>query len=590
VTAVSAGGGIRSRGFRCAIYTRKSTEEGLDQAFNSLDAQREACAAYIKSQVHEGWTLVSGNYDDGGYSGGTMERPGLQKLLTDIGRGQIDIVIVYKIDRLTRSLADFAKIVERLDARGASFVSVTQAFNTTTSMGRLTLNVLLSFAQFEREVGAERVRDKIAASKKKGIWMGGSPPLGYDVGDRKLIINPEEACSIRFMFSQYLELRSIGKLRAEIEAAGIRKKAYVSGTGRQVGGAPWYVGPLRYLLRNRIYVGEVVHKGNIWPGEHEAIIDRPLFDAVQAALDKSRGEKRQRIIRRSPGLLVGLVYDDAGNAMSPQASVKAGGQRHVYYVSQAILQRRSIKGSLPRVPAARLEPLVIDVVRRIEAAFSTRRPQHAGGHSRTQPYSLASDAPDLDPVRSIIRSRIRRVVIGRDCVILQINDNANYDDADSSDSHARTDDTEVDASCEAITSTLPGATVESAEHGWTISLPVSLARASTATSLAAGSSAAWLHEKARHDPSLLKALATAHRWLRSIEIGEVKTVEALGASDNLTRNSARQILRLAFLAPDLQRAILDGRQPPSLTVGSILTMDIPMVWADQRRLLRTTEA
>jgi site-specific DNA recombinase len=269
---------------RCAIYTRKSSEEGLEQEFNSLQAQREACEAFIDSQWHEGWIRVRASYDDGGFSGATMDRPALQQLLADIKAGRVDTIVVYKIDRLTRSLADFAKIVEILDAKGASFVSVTQQFNTTTSMGRLTLNVLLSFAQFEREVIGERIRDKIAASKKKGMWMGGVPPMGYQVQDRKLVIVDSEAGIVRFIFRRYAELGSVRLLKSELEARGIRSKSWTSASGRLIGGKPFSRGALYLMLQNRAYLGEIVHKGQFHPSEHTPIIDQPLWDAVQQQL------------------------------------------------------------------------------------------------------------------------------------------------------------------------------------------------------------------------------------------------------------------------------------------------------------------
>jgi len=280
------------RTLRCAIYTRKSTEEGLAQEFNSLHAQREACEAFIRSQRHEGWTVLPEHYDDGGYSGGTMDRPALQQLLADIAAGRIDLLVTYKIDRLTRSLADFAKIVEVFDQKGVSFVSVTQQFNTTTSMGRLTLNVLLSFAQFERELAGERVRDKIAASKKKGMWMGGVPPLGYGVQDRKLVVIPNEAETVRHIFRRYAALGSVRLLQQELDAAGIRSKRWTSAAGRSLGGKPLARGALYLMLQNRIYRGEIVHKGQHYPGEHEPIIDEALWDQVQSKLTANAVERR----------------------------------------------------------------------------------------------------------------------------------------------------------------------------------------------------------------------------------------------------------------------------------------------------------
>ena len=262
---------------RCAIYTRKSSEEGLEQQFNSLDAQREACEAYVVSQKHEGWSALPTLYDDAAYSGGTMDRPALQKLLADIRARKVDVIVVYKVDRLTRSLADFAKIVEVFDAHNVSFVSVTQAFNTTTSMGRLTLNVLLSFAQFEREVTGERIRDKIAASKKKGMWMGGLPSLGYDVKERKLIVNEAEASTVRHVFRRYVELGSVRALKAELDVAGVVSKLRFASDGSVYGGKSLSIGALYLMLQNRIYRGEIVHKGVAYPGEQAAIIEEDLW-------------------------------------------------------------------------------------------------------------------------------------------------------------------------------------------------------------------------------------------------------------------------------------------------------------------------
>ena len=325
---------------RCAIYTRKSSEEGLEQEFNSLQAQREACEAFINSQRHEGWVCLRAAYDDGGFSGATMDRPALQQLLADLTAGRVDTVVVYKIDRLTRSLADFAKIVEILDARGASFVSVTQQFNTTTSMGRLTLNVLLSFAQFEREVIGERIRDKIAASKKKGMWMGGVPPLGYRAQDRKLIIVDSEAEIVRFIFRRYAELGSVRLLKDELEARSIQSKLRTSASGRISGGKPFARGALYLMLQNRIYRGEIVHNEQSHLGEHEPIIDQPLWDAVQAQLASNAAQRNEGGKTRQPSLLAGMLFDRDGNRMTPSHAVKKG-TRYRYYVSALADHERS---------------------------------------------------------------------------------------------------------------------------------------------------------------------------------------------------------------------------------------------------------
>src|SRR5438094_61616 len=307
---------------RCAIYTRKSSEEGLEQEFNSLQAQREACEAFIESQRQEGWVCLGSAYDDSGRSGATMERPALQQLLADLTAGRVDTIVVYKIDRLTRSLTDFAKIVEILDARGASFVSVTQQFNTTTSMGRLTLNVLLSFARFEREVPGERIRDKIAASKKKGMWMGGVPPLGCQCRDHKLIVLPDEAETVQHIFRRYAALGSVRLLHHELDAAGIRSKSWISTAGRRWGGKPLARGALYTMLRNCIYRGEIVHKDQHYRGEHEPIVDQPLWDEVEAKLAANSVERRTGERVQSPSLLAGLLYDREGHRMTPSHAVK----------------------------------------------------------------------------------------------------------------------------------------------------------------------------------------------------------------------------------------------------------------------------
>jgi site-specific DNA recombinase len=308
---------------RSAIYTRVSTDNGLEQEFNSLHAQREAAQAYIKSQAHEGWKLIREHYDDGGFSGGSLDRPGLQKLLADIRERRIDVVVVYKVDRLTRSLTDFAKLVELFDANDVAFVSVTQSFNTTSSMGRLTLNVLLSFAQFEREVTGERIRDKIAASKKKGLWVGGVVPLGYEVKDRKLIVNDEEAATVRLIFARYLDLGSLPALQRDLRARGIISRRRTLSSGRAIGGRTLTNGPLAYMLRNRMYLGEINHRDKSYPGEHQPILDEKSFEAVQAKLTKNlRGRRLRR--QSSNALLLGKLFDDRGNPMTPTYAIKKG--------------------------------------------------------------------------------------------------------------------------------------------------------------------------------------------------------------------------------------------------------------------------
>ncbi|MEO1610666.1 MAG: recombinase family protein [Pseudomonadota bacterium] len=342
------------RKLRCAVYTRKSSEEGLEQEFNSLDAQREACEAYIASQRSEGWVLVRDRYDDGGISGGTLDRPGLQRLQEDIEEGLVDVVVVYKIDRLSRSLADFARLIDVFDRNGVTFVSVTQSFNTTTSMGRLTLNILLSFAQFEREVTAERIRDKVAASRKKGIWMGGVPPYGYRVENRKLVVDEDHAVHVRWIFARFIEIGSGTELAREIAKQGIRTPK-----GNRIDKKYLY-----RMLNNRAYIGEAVHKGDSYPGEHDAIIDREIWDKVHTILQESPRKRAARTRADTPALLKGLLFGPDGAAFSPTHTRKAG-KLYRYYVSQTVLKRGAASCPVSRVPAAEIEAAVIDQLRAI---------------------------------------------------------------------------------------------------------------------------------------------------------------------------------------------------------------------------------
>jgi DNA invertase Pin-like site-specific DNA recombinase len=375
--------------FRCAIYTRKSTEHGLELEFNSLDAQREACEAYIKSQASQGWQTSARKYDDPAFSGGNMERPALKRLLADIESGLVDVIVVYKIDRLTRSLADFAKLVEIFDAKSVSFVAVTQQFNTTTSMGRLTLNVLLSFAQFERELSSERVRDKVAASRKKGKWTGGSVPLGYDSVDKKLVINEDEAKTVRMVFSRYLVLKSFQALISELDEKGIITKTRLPGN-KIKGGVPFTYGPLAYLLKNRTYLGETGHNGSWFEGEHEPIIEQRLFDQVQELL-KANSVVRTNQRHNNEALLSGVLFDDRGNRMSPSYTNK-NGVRYPFYISAAILKGRKVEaGSIARVSAAEIEAQVIKALQSV-------------------PEVADEDRSDVDP-RALIGKHIDRVVL-----------------------------------------------------------------------------------------------------------------------------------------------------------------------------------
>jgi DNA invertase Pin-like site-specific DNA recombinase len=360
---------------RCAVYTRKSTDEGLEKEFNSLDAQRDACEAFIASQRAEGWVLVPDHYDDGGVSGGTLERPALQRLLRDIEAGRVDVVVVYKIDRLSRSLMHFAKLVEVFDAHSVTFVSVTQSFNTTTSMGRLTLNILLSFAQFEREVIGERVRDKIAASKARGMWMGGSVPLGYDVRARKLVVNEDEAARVRRIFEGFAAIGSATRLMPVLREEGVLTK-----TGR-----PFDKGALYKLLNNRTFLGEVTHKDKVYPGEHRAIVPRELWDSVHVILQESPRVRANQNRRQTPALLRGLIFGPDGRAMSP-THTRRRGRLYRYYVSQAVLKGIADDSPVRRLPAAEIEAAVIDQVRAL-----LRQPEVVVGTWR----SARAEVPDL---------------------------------------------------------------------------------------------------------------------------------------------------------------------------------------------------
>jgi DNA invertase Pin-like site-specific DNA recombinase len=500
---------------RCAIYTRKSSEEGLDQSFNSLDAQREACAAYILSQAGEGWSALSGAYDDGGFSGGSMERPGLQALMADIRSGLIDVVVVYKVDRLTRSLADFARIVELFDEHKVSFVSVTQAFNTTTSMGRLTLNVLLSFAQFEREVTGERIRDKIAASKAKGLWMGGRPPLGYDGVDKRLVVNEAEAEVVRGIFRRYLELGSVVALQPDLEARGVRAKRWVTRKGAEMGGGVLGRGALYCLLTNPVYRGAIRHGAKHYPDYHPPIVGADLWEAVQTALGANRRERPSSHRIAAAALLAGLVVDDRGNRMGVIHGNRRG-RRYRYYVSSALkVGSGRAAGSLPRIAVGALDEFVT---------------------TRTSPL-LASDwAPDLaEPER--VRRALVSVQVGAERVKLALRRDAlepNVAGASRSD----------------------GGAIE-------IAFDVRLKHRQGALLITAdgeGSSAPKV------DRALVRALALSRSWADRIARGDVGSTKEIALGEGFCDHYAAKLMPLAFLAPDLAQLIVEGRQPQAMTL------------------------
>jgi len=516
---------------RCAIYTRKSTDEGLEQSFNSLDAQREACGAYILSQAGEGWGAVKDIYDDGGFSGGSMDRPALKRLLFEVEAGRVDIIVVYKVDRLTRSLADFARIVEVLDRAGASFVSVTQAFNTTTSMGRLTLNVLLSFAQFEREVTGERIRDKIAQSKARGMWMGGHPPLGYDVRDRALHINEAEAETVRLIFDRYLSARSAYELRDTLNNEGICSKAWTSRSGKGHGGQPFTHGALYHILANRVYVGEIVHRGRSHPGQHAAIIPPELFEAVEQKLKAGvLGPSPPVTSRGHVAMLLGKLVDDSGSPMT-SAHANRGQRRYLYYVSTARTQRKPA-GTLPRVSAPRLDQLVSEIVTPLLDPH----------------FVLSSEAP--------VATAIHRVKLGRERITIEL--------AASCVSRSRFDAVEDDAEFVRI---------QRAHQ---------LGRPSTARRLLSADSERG--NEPRIDRALVRAIVQARRWQTMIASSDAASILEIAQREAVCPNYMGQLLPLAFLAPDLIEAIIDGRQPTRLSLIGLIKATLPMRWDEQRAL------
>jgi site-specific DNA recombinase len=518
---------------RCAIYTRVSTDHGLEQDFNSLDAQHDAAQAYIRSQAHAGWALIRSRYDDGGYSGGSTERPALQRLLADVRARKVDVIVVYKVDRLTRSLADFAKLVELFDGHGVSFVSVTQQFNTTTSMGRLTLNVLLSFAQFEREVTSERIRDKIAASKRKGLWVGGIVPLGYATRDRKIVVVAEEAERVRTIFRRYLELGSLNLLMADLRERGIVTKVRSLKTGRTIGGIPFTRGPLAHLLRNRFYIGEVVFKGEVLPGEQPAILDHDLFDAVQAKLNDHRNN--QTVARgKSDALLTGRIYDDRGSRMTP-SHVRKGGIKYRYYLSSPLLQGKPERaGSVARVPAAEVEARVASAVR-----------EHLA--DRTE-----SDDRDL------IRNHVDRVDLQADQLAIELRAaNASGNPRDALDD-------------DRIVLRIPW-TKTPMKRRREIIVPVSVSAHDVRP----------IRTETR--ATLVAAIARGRRWLDEIVAGTVTSVEQIAARDKCSIRQVNMTISLAFLAPELVKAAVEGRLPRGIGVTRL--RDAPAEWSRQYAML-----
>jgi len=550
---------------RCGIYTRKSSEEGLEQDFNSLHAQREACEAFIKSQAGEGWRLRKAAYDDGGFSGGTIERPALQRLLEDIRQGLIDVVVVYKVDRLTRSLADFARIVELFDTQGVSFVAVTQQFNTTTSMGRLTLNVLLSFAQFEREVIGERIRDKVAASKRKGIWMGGSVPMGYDLRERKLLVNHDEARTVKRIFERYLELGSVRLLANDLRQRGIVSSARVSKKGNARGGSEFSRGALYHLLSNPIYLGEIRHKHERHPGQHEAIVSRELWERVQQRLRDQgtrSGEGRKTEAPSSP--LAGKLFDESGEPLYVQGAAK-GQRRYRYYVSRSLVRGDSENAQRGwRISAPEIE-------QRVSAAAQAvlgDRPAIALAleESGDDPYRLPSVLKSARTWIERLASRseaavalselIERVQLSRESLHLSLR--------------------------------LPLALTEPSDVARPVSLrlsrlvPMQMKRRGVETRIVLQGDS----NPARVDLPLLKAVARARRWTDELLSGKVRSVGELAKREGIDSRSVRRLIPLGFLAPRIVEAIAEGHQPVDLTVEALTRrIDLPLLWSAQHQAL-----
>ena len=522
-----------SKHVRCAIYTRVSTDQGLEQDFNSLDAQYDASQSYIRSQAHAGWTLVRGKYDDGGFSGGNTDRPALQRLLEDVQSGKVDVIIVYKVDRLTRSLADFAKLVELFDKHNVSFVSVTQQFNTTTSMGRLTLNVLLSFAQFEREVTSERIRDKIAASKRKGLWVGGMAPLGYDTKDRKITVNEAETDTVLTIFRSYLKLGSLNLLMADLRKQGIVSKIRTLKTGDTVGGIPFTRGGLAHLLRNRFYVGEVPFKGEILRGEQTAIVDQGLFDAVQAKLSEQiNGHKAARM--KSEALLAGRIFDDRGNRMTPSHARKRG-IKYRYYLSSTLLQGQAERsGSVRRIPATEIEALVIRSVR-----------DH-----------LKPSAPIDD--RSLVDTHVARVEVQPEQLVIQL---------------AQPERTNRKGARAVKTLRVPWHKAPSKRRR-EILLPDALDP----------QHARPIRSETR--ATLVASIARGRRWLNELVDDAKASVESIAKRERCSVRQVNMTISLAFVAPDLVKAAIEGRLPRGIGVTRL--RDAPVEWSRQHAMLGLT--
>lgn len=549
---------MTSKSVRCAIYTRKSSEEGLDQSFNSLEAQREACQSFILSQKHEGWIALKSQYDDGGFSGGTMERPALQQLLGDIKDGNVDTVVVYKVDRLTRSLADFAKMIELFDSKSISFVSVTQQFSTTTSMGRLTLNVLLSFAQFEREIAGERIRDKIAASKKKGMWMGGIVPLGYDCVDRRLVVNSVESNTIRTIFRQYLRLGCVSKLKRFLEDKGIRSKTLTSSDGRMYGGSVYSRGALYHLLNNRVYIGETVHGNESYKGQHPAIVSQELWRQVAASLQKNNQAHRADGSRSTPSLLSGKLFDENGVRFTPTHAVK-NGKRYRYYTSQTVVRQTGTKPAIARFPAQELEQFVMSQIHLLlqapDKCTAGIKDSSQRAAARKKVNDLAQEWLKLEVSKryEFVGKILRRTTVAERTVQIEI------------------DRTELLAT--AVAGICKAAPLKVSSNFQ------SLRRGGEIRVIAPHPGSSYERTPV---PSLVKVVARARDWHEQIIAGEIASIDQLAQKSGLTRRYVRKILRCATFSPQITEALSTGRHRPNLTVKEILG-GMPLDWKEQEK-------
>ncbi|MDJ1018502.1 MAG: recombinase family protein [Paracoccaceae bacterium] len=553
------------RAIRAAIYTRKSSDEGLEQDFNSLDAQFEACAAYVASQRHEGWKLSKGRYDDGGVSGGTLERPGLQRLLADIEGGRIEMVVVYKIDRLTRSLADFAKLVERFEAAGCSFVSVTQAFNTSSSMGRLTLNVLLSFAQFEREVTAERIRDKIAASKKKGLWMGGNVPLGYDRHPdptrRELVVNTDEARTVETLFRLYAQHGCLKRVETEAAKLELRSKRRVFASGRVQGGNAFSRGQIYHLLRNPTYLGKIRHKDKVWPGLHKAIVDEDLFEKVQAKLQVASVRPRGRMSKAGPNgaqfpsaPLAGKIRDETGDLLTPTHTQRHG-RRLRYYVSNRLISGGPDPSGW-RLPAPAFEAEVARII-------AKHLEQLAEAHTLlAQPDLRGADL--LDEKIAEVAGQLHS---GAASLLVELVESGSLEAGKIV----------LNLSVTGLANSLDLAGGALSQSALMVTVPFSLRRRGVEMKIVAGGFAP------APDPTLIQTLAKAHRWAGALKNGT--PISELARRERVSPSYLRQRTKLAFLSPAIQNAILEGRQPIGMTTRALVETRIPLAWEGQAATL-----